>query len=208
MFTYTEAESTQRNLQAKYRVCFWDPPSPPERREHAMFWACNGRDDTPCCAESSLRRVPVCGIRAALLSSRRPCQGVMRHNFLKSTSAECRGCYLARDADKKGVRHERDECGRRPGRDVACHGVHSQETEGRRCYQRITCRRRQSSCEGSDDADNRRSRTSDRLERSVTNTVEKAVTNAGEQSFCRTYQGSAREDDGVGVGNAAAVATL
>ena len=28
-----------------------------ERREHAMIWACNGRDDTPCCAESSLRRV-------------------------------------------------------------------------------------------------------------------------------------------------------
>ena len=54
---HTEAESTQRNLQAKYRVCFWDPPSPPERREHAMIWACNGRDDTPCCAESSLRRV-------------------------------------------------------------------------------------------------------------------------------------------------------
>ena len=45
-------------------------PSPPECREHAMIWACNGRDDTPCCAGSSLRSL-ICGTRAALLSRRR-----------------------------------------------------------------------------------------------------------------------------------------
>ena len=57
VLTYTQAQPIRRNWQADSRICFWDPPSPPECREHAVIGACNGRDDTPCCAESSLRRV-------------------------------------------------------------------------------------------------------------------------------------------------------
>ena len=53
----TEAEFIRQNGPADSQFCFWDPPSPPECREHAMIWACNGRDDTPCCAESSLRNI-------------------------------------------------------------------------------------------------------------------------------------------------------
>ena len=50
----TEPKRFRRSWQPDSHTCFWDPPSPPECRERAMTWACNGTDDTPYCAESSL----------------------------------------------------------------------------------------------------------------------------------------------------------
>ena len=47
---------------------------------HAIIWACNGRDDTLCCAESSLRRVLSVASRLPCYPDAETCQGVIRHN--------------------------------------------------------------------------------------------------------------------------------
>ena len=53
----SRGKSYPTRLASRLASLLLGPPSPPECREHAMIWACEGTDDTPCCAESSLRRV-------------------------------------------------------------------------------------------------------------------------------------------------------
>ena len=98
MFSYTQKHNPPRqNWQADTRICFWDPLSPPEWREHAMIWACNGRDDTPCCAESSLRRVQsgAIGLPCFPVAETLPRRDDTQFRE-KSTREECHGCTLTR----------------------------------------------------------------------------------------------------------------